>query len=222
MQKKEILQIEDEVLRKLAIAYLEVGVPEYFWEIPASLSGLYHPIQDHGPQGLLRHTRMCMTIAIDLLNLDMYQSLAQYKDEILIALLIHDSWKCGVSKRFVKRSGMEEWCTIHAHPKIAAQKFSDFVSQFKDIDEVTIEKCKEICKCAETHMGQSNSLESDRIWYYFIFISIEIFFKVAFFTETQWTHITTGITLNAPVPVFIPVTRGRIIFFQIFILEFTG
>lgn len=152
--KKEILQIEDEVLRKLAIAYLEVGVPEYFWEIPASLSGLYHPIQDHGPQGLLRHTRMCMTIAIDLLNLDMYQSLAQYKDEILIALLIHDSWKCGVSKRFVKRSGMEEWCTIHAHPKIAAQKFSDFVSQFKDIDEVTIEKCKEICKCAETHMGQ--------------------------------------------------------------------
>lgn len=152
--KKEILQIEDEVLRKLTIAYLEVGVPEYFWEIPASLSGLYHPIQDHGPQGLLRHTRMCMTIAIDLLNLDMYQSLAQYKDEILIALLIHDSWKCGVSKRFVKRSGMEEWCTIHAHPKIAAQKFSDFVSQFKDIDEVTIEKCKEICKCAETHMGQ--------------------------------------------------------------------
>ena len=57
-------EIENEELRNFAL-YSANEIPNYFWEIPASSSGKYHPITDLGEGGLVRHPLMVCKVAID-------------------------------------------------------------------------------------------------------------------------------------------------------------
>lgn len=72
-------------------------VPAYFWEIPASSTGKYHPDYATGKGGLIRHTRAAVQIALDLFenkticNFDNLE-----KDIIIAALILHDSVKLGL------------------------------------------------------------------------------------------------------------------------------
>ena len=64
---KEIGYIKKERYRdniKKLISYL----PDYFFEIPASSTGKYHPHYALGEGGLVRHTKVAVRIAYELLN----------------------------------------------------------------------------------------------------------------------------------------------------------
>ena len=43
-------------------------LPNYFFEVPASSTGKYHPEFALGDGGLIRHTKVAVRIAYELLN----------------------------------------------------------------------------------------------------------------------------------------------------------
>ena len=95
--KEEINYIKDSSLRgdlKILIGLL----PDYFFEVPASSTGKYHPAFSLGDGGLVRHTKAAVRIAYELLNNNTVGAKFSLhdKDLILIALTLHDGVKSGI------------------------------------------------------------------------------------------------------------------------------
>lgn len=65
---KVVNNFKNETLKEFAI-YCADRLPEYFWEIPASTSGKYHPITDLGEGGLVRHSLMTYKVVTDLIRM---------------------------------------------------------------------------------------------------------------------------------------------------------
>ena len=97
--KKEISYIKDASRRK-DIRILIGLLPEYFFEIPASSTGKYHPDFAAGDGGLLRHTKVAVRIAHELLenNTVGWKFSDEDKDLIIMALILHDGLKSGLEK----------------------------------------------------------------------------------------------------------------------------
>lgn len=150
----ELKHIKDKELLKALIAYFEVYVPDYFWIMPASSTGKYHPDQDAGEGGLVRHSRMVTEVAIALMNLEMWAQLKPWEDEIYAACLIHDSWKLGDT---VKEYVAGKTYSKHDHPLVASRKFAEFISKYPGKTPTLEGQCEVICSCVETHMGQWNT-----------------------------------------------------------------
>lgn len=139
-------EITSEELRHFAL-YATDKIPEYFWTIPASASGKYHPVTDLGEGGLVRHSLMVARIAIDMLNATNNSNLLNARDEILFACLFHDCCKNGI-----ENSGHTEY----THPLIAGQFLRETKRQYqKDIclgfDSDFIE---DVIILIITHMGK--------------------------------------------------------------------
>lgn len=118
-------------------------VPDYFFEIPASSTGKYHPSYALGNGGLVRHTKAAVRIASELLKLEMYNIYTQdEKDMMLAALILHDTYKSGLNhSKF----------TVTEHPVIAAE----FCSKNTKLNNIIPDdKRKFISDCVATHMGQ--------------------------------------------------------------------
>ena len=131
-------------------------IPDYFWVIPASSSGKYHPSTDLGEGGLLRHSLMVARVAIDLLDTEMPNgSLSTYKNEILFACLFHDCCKNGL-----KNCGH----TVHEHPIIAAKFIEECYEEYLRIcsledviEDIMIKEM--ICR----HMGKWTTSERSAV-----------------------------------------------------------
>lgn len=89
---EELYLIDKENLKDLVQKCLD-RAPEYFYTMPASTTGKYHPEYSLGEGGLVRHTKAAVKIAKSLLDLEMYAPLAKSKDQIIAALILHDSVK---------------------------------------------------------------------------------------------------------------------------------
>ena len=92
MRKSDIFRGELDLIsnhkyRECAREILDELVPEYFYDVPASSTGKYHPWYSLGYGGLVRHTKAAFKIAKDLLNLKQYEALDE--DAILVAILLH-------------------------------------------------------------------------------------------------------------------------------------
>lgn len=131
----EILLIKDENLRKLTMEMM-AQIPEYFYRIPASSSGKYHPQYALGDGGLVRHTKAAIKIADSLLSLEQYSDLS--KDKIIMALLLHDTFKQGI---------IESGHTVKEHPMLAASFVEHFNSEYKDT-------LYYVAKLIKSHMGE--------------------------------------------------------------------
>lgn len=142
---KEELEFISEKNRALAES-LFIELPDYFFEEPASSTGKYHPSYTNGKGGLVRHTKAAMRIAIELLRLEMYQSIAPYQDYILIALMLHDGWKHGL----LKEDGSYNPYTKAEHPAVCAEWL------MAQTDLADVETLKLIADMILTHMGQWN------------------------------------------------------------------
>lgn len=159
MKKIELLQKQINYigfmpLRKLVTDYFEKAVPEYFFVIPASSSGKYHPEQDLGVGGLVRHTQMCVEVAKELFNLDMWSRLREVKDCLIAALLIHDTVKNGFDAKMQY--------TAHEHPILAADHFLEFAKKENSYDFMSAE-INLICDCVKSHMGQWNTNQYSKV-----------------------------------------------------------
>jgi len=139
--RPEVGTIRKESIRALVEKCLE-NAPDYFWSMPASTTGKYHPEYTLGDGGLIRHTKAAVSIALDLLSLEQNDTLVKnFRDEIIAALILHDSVKKG------RNGGVY---TSFTHP-LEASKFVQEMSEGMDINKNDVHT---ICRLIETHMGQ--------------------------------------------------------------------
>lgn len=142
--EKEIAYIKNIQLRNDA-KYLLEQLPDYFYEIPATSTGKYHPSYAQGEGGLLRHTKAAVRIAYELLQDpcigNKYTSKEQ--DLMLIALLIHDGLKLGKER--------SKYTKID-HPLFAA----NMVKEQKEHLSLNDEELDLLTSAIASHMGPWN------------------------------------------------------------------
>ena len=110
---KEYSYIKDKKKRD-DLKYLVSELPDYFFEIPASSTGKYHPEFAGTKNGLVKHTKVAVRIAKELLDNPGINSFSQNeKDIILMALTLHDG---------LKKGNPEEKYTRFDHPLLAASR----------------------------------------------------------------------------------------------------
>jgi hypothetical protein len=144
--KYELELISDLGLRHFIRNFLDECVPPYFYTAPASSSGKYHPKYALGLGGLVRHTKACVIIAEDLLSLEQYETISEcYHDEIISALLIHDTFKQGLKA--------EGGHTKFEHPVYSASGVQVFADKFYPNLSQRVER---ISGMVLSHMGQWN------------------------------------------------------------------
>jgi len=142
---KEINYVKNKNKRK-DLEYLINLLPDYFFTIPASSTGKYHPKFASTNNGLVKHTKVAVRIAYELLNNpcigDKYTT--REKDLIIISLTLHDGIKHGIP---------EEKYTRADHPLLV----SKYIRDSKDKLNMNDEDIEFICNIIESHMGPWNT-----------------------------------------------------------------
>lgn len=146
---KELGYIKDENKRKFCELCLD-GLPDYFWEVPASSTGKYHPNYSLGVEGLKRHVQGAMRIAIELFRCEACFNLTEDDmDNILIAIALHDGFKSGTQEEYMKNK-----YTKHTHPILSAKYVQEMYEKHPDL--ISKEDAIKISKLIASHMGQWN------------------------------------------------------------------
>lgn len=137
---KEYNYIKDNRKRE-DLKYLVSELPDYFFEIPASSTGKYHPEFAGTKNGLVKHTKVAVRIAKELLdNPGLNNFKDNEKDIIIMALVLHDGLKKGMP---------EEKYTRVDHPLLAG----DFIRKYKDKLSLTSDELDLITRVVSSHMG---------------------------------------------------------------------
>jgi hypothetical protein len=121
-------------------------VPSYFYTTPASTSGKYHPRGDLGIGGTLRHTKAVFWLGEELLSHRLYAPFDDVtKDDIRVALLLHDAVKLG--------TGEDQTHTVPNHPLLVRETLHPWKGTSDVIPEGMEQAWDRICNLIETHMG---------------------------------------------------------------------
>ena len=136
--------IENEDLKELALELIDT-IPSYFYEVPASSTGKYHPSYALGSGGLYRHTLALCRIMNHIFEVSNYSS--RDKDLMRIAGIMHDTRKSGTQEMYMKNK-----YTNFDHPIQAASIVRVFKDKKWDNDEIEI-----IANAIESHMGKWNT-----------------------------------------------------------------
>lgn len=141
----ELSYIKDKRIRESARILLE-NLPEYFYKVPASSSGKYHPDFASGEGGLVRHSKVAAKMAYELYQITPYDRLfsSLEKDVMILSLLIHDG---------LKKGKVEEAYTRFDHPNLIAE----FVLENKDKTALTDKEVAFINHVVKSHMGKWNT-----------------------------------------------------------------
>lgn len=140
----ELSLINNNALRGFIARALD-NLPDYFYEMPASTTGKYHPRYTLGTGGLVRHTKAAVAIAAELMRLDMYSHIKKDWDYIIAALIMHDSVKKG-------KQGGGDW-TAFDHPLQAADYLTNR-AHAENVTEILDPALDIICGLIRSHMGQ--------------------------------------------------------------------
>ena len=143
--KKELSYIKNEDIKESCEVMISL-LPDYFFLIPASSTGKYHPEFTLGESGLVRHVKAAVLIAYDLLQNpiigDKYTS--DEKDLMLMSLILHDGLKSGLThNRYTQVN----------HPTL----IKNYILENKDKLKLTEEQIKFISSAIEAHMGAWNT-----------------------------------------------------------------
>lgn len=142
--KNELNYIKNEEIKKSTMYMLEI-LPDYFFEIPASSTGKYHPKFASSTNGLVKHTKVAVRIAYELLNNPSLNKFNEReKDLIIMSIILHDGLKSGLEK--------EKYTKVD-HPLLIA----NYIKENKErlfLNEDDIEK---ICSSISSHMGPWNT-----------------------------------------------------------------
>jgi hypothetical protein len=141
----ELSQIKDSKIREFTVKALE-NAPEYFWHVPSSSTGKYHPTYALGEGGLVRHTKATVRFALEMFNFHSMQNYDDlYKDIIISALLLHDTYKHGKN---------DSKYTVTEHPLIASKAIRENEELCAIISKNILET---ILHGIETHMTEWNT-----------------------------------------------------------------
>ena len=143
--EKELEFIVDPILKKKKKKLIE-QLPDYFFKVPASSTGKYHPRYTQGEGGLVRHTKAAVCIAQELMRLELYSQIIPVHDHIIMALLLHDGWKHGP----ITEDGSYNQWTTPDHARVCANWLTskDWGALKNHMDFVA--------SLILTHMGQWN------------------------------------------------------------------
>ena len=146
--EEEINYINDKD-KKEDIKYLINLLPDYFFSIPASSTGKYHPKFAGTKNGLVKHTKAAVRIAHDLFIInDVFTE--EEKDLIIMALIMHDGLKKGL---------VEQEYTCFDHPLLVSELILKNANNLKmDIDSV-----RKMCSMIESHMGRWNTNKYSKV-----------------------------------------------------------
>ena len=146
--EKEITYIKD-LEKREDIKYLINLIPDYFFLIPASSTGKYHPKFASTKNGLLKHTKAAVRIAYDL-----FETVTNFTDEdkdlIIMALIMHDGLKKGME---------EEKYTRFDHPLLVSKLILENANNLK----MDISSVRRICSMIESHMGKWNTSKFSKV-----------------------------------------------------------
>ena len=143
--KDELEFINNKRIKKSAEALIEL-IPDYFFKVPASSTGKYHPSFSNGDGGLLRHTKVATRIGKEILSLEYTNNLftEDEKDLLITGIMLHDTQKLG---------NPEERYTRFDHPLLA----SSFIKNNQNKTQLTDAEIEIITKVISSHMGQWNT-----------------------------------------------------------------
>jgi len=148
MEKQEVFKKElDYIVNndiKESLSIMINHIPDYFFTIPASSTGKYHPSYATGDGGLVRHTKSAVRMAVELFGI--YKFSQETKDLIIFSLVLHDSVKKGIE---------EEKYTRFDHPLVAV----DFIKEHSKELKLTKEQLDLVSDCISSHMGRFNTSE---------------------------------------------------------------
>jgi len=147
MFKRELNYIKNPVVKEITMEGIAL-IPDYFYTVPASSSGKYHPSYALGDGGLYRHVQAAVSIAKMLFTI--YEFTESEQDLIIASLILHDGWKQGFDGSGGK--------TLHAHPVIAANALRANISAEADPRLYILDT---ICNNISSHMGQWNINQYD-------------------------------------------------------------
>ena len=141
---REYNYIKDDKIRE-DLKYLVSNLPDYFFEIEASSTGKYHPKFASGEHGLVRHTKVAVRIAYELMDNPALNNFTnREKDLMIMALVLHDGLKCGNPK---------EKYTRFDHPLLV----SNFIKDNKDKLSLSGDDIKFLSSIISSHMGNWNT-----------------------------------------------------------------
>ena len=157
MRKSEVFNtelnyIKDDKVRESTIYLLE-KLPDYFFTMPASTSGKYHPEFSLGEGGLVRHTKAAVRIAIELFRDNIFNTFEfgeHMQDLIIMALILHDGFKQGK-----ENSGH----TAFDHPLIVANFIFDNIAKLPMNQLDTLQ----VRRLVASHMGPWNRDKDGKI-----------------------------------------------------------
>ena len=137
----ELNLIKNERLKESCIELLKI-LPEYFYNVEASSSGKYHPAFALGEGGLVRHTKVAVKIADEIIKTESVGNVftQDEKDMILISLMLHDGLKKGI---------VEEKYTRFDHPILMA----DYLMDCEESLGLEVEEIEFLGDVIKTHMG---------------------------------------------------------------------
>lgn len=132
--------IKDDKKREDA-RYLVSILPDYFFEIPASSTGKYHPLFASSSHGLVKHTKVAVRFAKELLdNPGLNNFNDNEKDIIIMAIILHDGCKSGIVK--------EKYTRVD-HPLIVC----DLIRDNRDRLSLNDEEFDLLIRVISSHMG---------------------------------------------------------------------
>lgn len=140
----ELFSISDNNLREFA-ARLIINAPEYFFTVPASSSGKYHPYFAREEGGLVKHTRCVVFYA--MCNSESFDFTQNEKDLLIIAAIAHDIKKQGTPKYDRKKSH-----TVWEHPELASEYILEMQNKHPYL--ISVENAKQIANAVLCHMGK--------------------------------------------------------------------
>lgn len=123
---KEYSYIKDNKKRE-DLKLLVNELPDYFFNIPASSTGKYHPDFAKSEHGLVKHTKVAVRFAKELLdNPGLNNFSDNEKDIIIMAIVLHDGCKSGRVK---------EKYTRFDHPLVVCELIKESRSKLSLTDE---------------------------------------------------------------------------------------
>lgn len=149
--ENELNLIKDKALKAFVRFVQYNDLKSNFFYLPSSSTGKYHNPQDNGYQGLVRHTKKCVQIAKDLMNLEQWGFSDEDKDIIISSLILHDGAKYDEDVTFNEDGTLTTGYTKVTHPLDMSKKILQYLEIFK-FDK----RLFKIAMCIETHSGQWN------------------------------------------------------------------
>lgn len=142
--KKELSYIKNEDIKESCIYMINI-LPDYFFEVPASSTGKYHPAFAGSQNGLVKHTKVAVRIAYELLsNPSLNKFTSEEKDLIIMALILHDGLKSGLEhSKYTKVD----------HPLLIAS----YIKENRDNLKLTDTQLDTLCNMIKSHMGPWNT-----------------------------------------------------------------